>query len=111
MENPGTVQITPAYTSVTNSDVNIAFVVALQDENGVPYGVLGIDVTLNELSEQMKKQQLTYDGFMEFVDSNGVILISPIAEDINTNYTEDESYQQVGNYENVNIEKTIIIIK
>ena len=36
MENPGTVQITPAYTSVTNSDVNIAFVVALQDENGVP---------------------------------------------------------------------------
>ena len=105
MENPGTVQITPAYTSVTNSDVNIAFVVALQDENGVPYGVLGIDVTLNELSEQMKKQQLTYDGFMEFVDSNGVILISPIAEDINTNYTEDESYQQVGNYENVNIEK------
>ena len=93
IENPGTVQITPAYSSVTNSDVNIAFVVALQDENGLTYGVLGIDVTLSELSEQMKKQQLTYDGFMEFVDASGVILISPITENINTNEAEDESYQ------------------
>lgn len=111
IENPGTVQITPAYSSVTNSDVNIAFVVTLQDENGIAYGVVGIDVTLSELSEQMKKQQLTYDGFMEFVDASGVILISPIAEDINTNYTEDESYQQVGIYENVNIEKNDVYYK
>ena len=59
----------------------------------------------------MKKQQLTYDGFMEFVDASGVILISPIAEDINTNYTEDESYQQVGTYENVNIEKNDVYYK
>ncbi len=83
----------------------------MEDENGLTYGVLGIDVTLSELSEQMKKQQLTYDGFMEFVDASGVILISPIAEDINTNYTEDESYQQVGTYENVNIEKNDVYYK
>lgn len=105
MENPGTVQISPAYSSVTNSDINIAFVITLQDESGNPYGVVGIDVTLDELSEQIKTQQLSYNGYMEFVDEDGTILISPIEDHIYQAYESDASYKEIGTYENVTILK------
>jgi hypothetical protein len=61
-ENPGKVMRTAPYTSVTSLDVNIGIVRALLDEQGQVYGVVGIDITLNNLTDYIENMQRLYDS-------------------------------------------------
>lgn len=95
ISNPGTVQMSAAYPSVTNDDINIAFVTTLQNIEGEVYGVVGIDVTIKMLSEEVAKQTLSFDGYMEFVGENNVIVMTPLEDHLYQPYEEDLTYEFV----------------
>ncbi|MFA5054798.1 MAG: PAS domain S-box protein [Dehalococcoidia bacterium] len=73
-ENPGQVMITEPYESVTTTDINIGVVTALVGDNGEVYGVLGADITLNDLTEYMSDFEVGYQGHMLLTDENGTIV-------------------------------------
>lgn len=75
-ENNGKVVHTEPYKSVTINDVNIGITKGMYDENHQFYGVIGIDVTLKNLSEFIGNSILSYNGHLEIIDSNGIILAS-----------------------------------
>jgi response regulator RpfG family c-di-GMP phosphodiesterase len=95
LTKPDNVQITEAYASVTNTDINIGSVLAQKDEVGGIYGVIGMDVTIDELSNEMRKMVLKYDGYMEFWDSRGIVLISPTIEAMNKKKNDTKDYTEV----------------
>lgn len=72
--NPGKVMKTDAYPSVTINDVNIGFVKALVDKNGLVYGVVGIDVTLINLSNYIASFKTSPIGQIILTDKSGVLL-------------------------------------
>ncbi len=105
MRKPGSVQMTSAYSSLTNTDINIAFSITIQDEMNRPYGVVGIDVTLNELSKELSEMDLVFDGRMDIVDAAGTILISSFDNHINKKYNHDASYEKIGSYDGMLVER------
>jgi PAS domain S-box-containing protein len=77
-KHPGEVVMTDAYPSLTTSDVNIGFEKALTDEAGVVYGVVGIDVTLLNLTEVLDDFITSPPGTLLVVDGRGTVLASQI---------------------------------
>jgi two-component system sensor histidine kinase/response regulator len=75
-ENPGEVMRTPPYASVTSPDVNIGTVRALVDDKGQVYGVVGIDVTLINLTDYIENVKVGHKGFMVLLDKEGTFLAS-----------------------------------
>jgi signal transduction histidine kinase len=73
-ENPGNVVITDVYPSVTTADINIGIVKALLDEKGLFYGVVGIDITLNNLTDYISNFKVSPAGEIFLTDKNGVVL-------------------------------------
>ncbi|MBN1424081.1 PAS domain S-box protein [Candidatus Fermentibacteria bacterium] len=73
---PGEVMKTDAYPSLTTRDVNIGVVKALVDESGTVFGVVGIDVTLVNLTDYMHSFKIRPAGTVFLVDQNGVVLAS-----------------------------------
>ena len=75
-ENPGKVMITDPYRSVTSPDVNIGIVTALRDKQDSVYGVVGIDITLANLTEYINNVKVGHNGYMVLLDHNGTVLAS-----------------------------------
>ncbi len=73
-ENPGRVMITDPYRSVTTPDVNLGIVTALTDQENSLYGVIGADITLNNLTSYISSIHTWPGGEMILVDKNGIIL-------------------------------------
>jgi len=73
-ENPAEVMITDAYPSLTTSDVNIGIVKALVDTRGSFYGVVGVDITLNNLTDYIGNFKTSPAGKIFLTDRNGVVL-------------------------------------
>ncbi len=84
LDHPDGIQMTEPYPSITNPDINIATVLALKDHSGQVFGVIGMDVTIQDLSAEMNKVELSYDGSMEFLNSSGIVLFSPLEENLYT---------------------------
>jgi PAS domain S-box-containing protein len=74
--NPGSVMLTAPYASLTTPDINIGVVKALVDENGMVYGVVGMDVTLVKLTSFILSFPVHPAGTILLADPNGVILAS-----------------------------------
>jgi signal transduction histidine kinase/CheY-like chemotaxis protein len=72
--NPGEIKITDPYRSVTSPDVNIGIVKALLDEEDKIYGVVGIDITLANLTAYIQSVEVGHKGYMVLLDKNGTIL-------------------------------------
>ena len=75
-ENPGKVMKTEPYRSVTSPDVNVGIVTALRDEQGLVYGVVGIDITLIGLTDYIRQVKVGHDGYMVLLDHKGTVLAS-----------------------------------
>jgi signal transduction histidine kinase len=73
-ENPGKVMITDAYPSLTTADINIGIVKALVDEKGLFYGVVGIDITLNNLTDYIGNFKIKPAGKIFLTDGKGIVL-------------------------------------
>jgi methyl-accepting chemotaxis protein len=67
---------TTPYTSVTSLDVNIGVVAALLDEQGQVYGVVGIDITLDNLTDYIENVKVGRNGYMVLLDEDGMFLAS-----------------------------------
>ena len=76
-ENPGTVIRTPPFRSVTSPDISIGFVKAMVDPQESVYGVIGISITLKELTQYISNIKLDYNGHVALSDEKGTILASP----------------------------------
>ena len=75
-ENPGKAVRTTPYTSVTSLDVNIGVVTALLDEQGQVYGAVGIDITLDNLTDYIENVKVGRNGYMVLLDEDGMFLAS-----------------------------------
>ena len=73
-ENPENTVITDAYPSLTTPDINIGIVKALVDPNGLFYGVVGVDITLNNLRDYISNFRISPVGQTYLTDRTGVIL-------------------------------------
>lgn len=73
-KNPREAMITDAYPSLTTSDINIGIVKALIDENGLFYGVVGVDITLNNLTDYISNFKISPVGKIFLTDKNSVVL-------------------------------------
>jgi signal transduction histidine kinase len=74
LENPGEIVRTAPYSSVTTDDVNIGIVITIYDENETLLGVVGCDITLDELTDYIVSMGETNGGSMILVDGSGTIL-------------------------------------
>ena len=72
--NPGVVLETDAYPSVTTNDVNIGIVKALVDGAGDFYGVVGVDVTLANLTNYLLNFSVSPTGNLLLIDDAGTVL-------------------------------------
>jgi len=70
---PDRVVRTDFYSSVTTSDINTGFVRALVDDQGF-YGVVGIDVTIEDLGEYIRSYALRPAGTVLLLDRNGLVV-------------------------------------
>ena len=73
-ESPGKVMRTAPYRSVTSPDINIGIVTALVDEKGLVFGVVGIDITLANLTAYIRQVDVGRRGYMVLLDQNGTVL-------------------------------------
>jgi two-component system sensor histidine kinase/response regulator len=78
--NPGRVMRTEPYRSVTSPDINIGIVTALVDEQGRVYGVVGMDITLNDLTRYIDSVRVSRGGSCVLLDENGTFLAAREAE-------------------------------
>jgi PAS domain S-box-containing protein len=74
--NPGKIMRTAPYRSVTSSDINIGNVTSLLDDQGQFYGVVGIDVTLADLTKYIENVKVGRNGYMVLIDKGGTFLAS-----------------------------------
>jgi sigma-B regulation protein RsbU (phosphoserine phosphatase) len=96
-ENPGKITRTPPFRSVTTPDISIGFVKALLGIEGTPYGVIGVAITLSDLTEYVSKIELDYRGALFLLDEYGTIIAS---RDKSLLFTDLENYD-TGLYEKV----------
>ena len=75
-ENPGKIMITEPYRSITSPDINVGIVTALLDELAQVFGVVGIDITLANLTRYINQVKVGRHGFMLLLDQNGTVLAS-----------------------------------
>ncbi len=74
ISQPDQVMRTAPYRSVTTPDVNIGTVKALVDDQGIAYGVVGIDITLRSLTDYLANIPVGQGGYILLVDDNGLVL-------------------------------------
>lgn len=89
-DEPGAVKITDPYKSVTTEDINLGVVTALLDWKDDVYGVVGIDVTLKNLTEYLGQVDIGREGWIFLMDRNGTILVAKDHTLEMTNYFELE---------------------
>ncbi len=96
MAQPGTFAITDAYKPLTSNDIAVSAVIALMDGNK-PYGVVGVDVSLNYLAEVMSKIRVGENGYAFLFDKKGVLLTNPNPEKVFKKYNEVgyDVYEQI----------------
>lgn len=87
--NKNNISITEPYAALTTNDINIGNVAALIDKNNKVYGVIGIDVTLTNLSDFMKTLKLPYGGQLEVISDKGTILFNKEKKLLNKNVNTD----------------------
>ena len=88
ISNPGKVLLTEPYQSVTTKDQNIGIVTALQEEDGEIFGVVGVDVTLSNLTDFISGFKVGHSGQFLLTDENGIIIAN---QDENILFTNIEA--------------------
>ncbi len=74
--DPQKARRTDPYPSISTADINIAVVKALVDGNGRVFGVVGMDVTLTNLTQFIRRFHIRPQGKIYLLDREGVILAS-----------------------------------
>ncbi len=75
------VVITDPYSSLSMPDINIGIEKALVDENGKVFGVVGMDITLKNLTDYISNIKVGKNGRAILINKEGIILASPVRGD------------------------------
>lgn len=75
---PGTTVRTGAYYWAPDDVVLVSTVRAFADASGNPAGVVGVDVSLKQLTELVKTIKLGNSGYLMMVEANGNVLVDPV---------------------------------
>nr|WP_188867220.1 methyl-accepting chemotaxis protein [Pseudomonas asuensis] len=89
MENPGKTVRTSAYYWASDDAVLIGTVRTVDDAQGQPVGVLGLDVSLKQLTDLVKQIKLGHSGYLMLVENNGNVLVDPSNADHNFKSLKD----------------------
>lgn len=71
----------PSYDEAAN-EIVLSFAKASLNENGRPVGVVGLDMTIEALSDLAKDVDISENGIVRIVNSNGLFLTSPDERDV-----------------------------
>nr|GFB50835.1 hypothetical protein [Tanacetum cinerariifolium] len=93
---PGTTVRTGAYYWAPDDVSLIGTVHTVADASGAVVGVVGLDVSLKQLTELVKNIKLGHSGYLMLVEANGNVLVDPSdakhnfkpLADLGTNYAE-----------------------
>ena len=77
MANPGRVALTPAYYWAVDKVALMGVVRTLDEASGKPRGVLGLDISLKQLTDLVKTIKLGHSGYLMLVEGNGNVLVDP----------------------------------
>ncbi|MBA1205071.1 HAMP domain-containing protein [Pseudomonas capeferrum] len=77
MANPGKVVRTGAYYWAVDDAVLVSSVRSVANQLGNPGGVVNVDVSLNSLTELVRKIKLGESGYLLLVEKNGNVLVDP----------------------------------
>ncbi|XDY95193.1 methyl-accepting chemotaxis protein [Pseudomonas benzenivorans] len=77
MANQGQTVRTDAYYWAVDDAVLLASVRSIANALGNPGGVLGIDVSLNQLTDIVKGIKLGESGYLMLMENNGTVLVDP----------------------------------
>ncbi|WP_346936385.1 methyl-accepting chemotaxis protein [Clostridium sp.] len=83
MENKGQVVITPPYKSATTGE-NVVTVAKTIEKNNNAVGVIGLNVSLKNLSDGLSEIKVGNEGYMYVSDANGNLVAHPNKEIIGT---------------------------
>nr|WP_323113760.1 methyl-accepting chemotaxis protein [Pseudomonas guariconensis] len=90
MANPGKTVRTGAYYWAADDAVLVSTVRAVPNRLGTTGGVVNIDVSLNGLTEIVKKIKLGESGYLMLVESNGNVMVDP--RDASHNFKQLSSF-------------------
>ncbi|CAM4108700.1 Methyl-accepting chemotaxis protein PA2652 [Pseudomonas reidholzensis] len=90
MANPGKTVRTGAYYWAADDAVLVSTVRTVPNQLGSPGGVVNIDVTLNGLTDIVKKIKLGESGYLMLVESNGNVMVDP--RDASHNFKQLNSF-------------------
>lgn len=71
----------PAYDEASN-EIVLSFAKASLNENGRPVGVVGLDMTIEALSNLAEDVEISQNGIVRIVNANGLFLTSPDERDV-----------------------------
>ncbi|CAI8879332.1 methyl-accepting chemotaxis protein [Pseudomonas jessenii] len=77
MAAPGATVRTEAYYWAPDDVSLIGTVRTITDSSGTPVGVIGLDVSLKQLTELVKNIKLGKSGYLMLVEANGNVLVDP----------------------------------
>ncbi|TWC29249.1 methyl-accepting chemotaxis sensory transducer with Cache sensor [Pseudomonas sp. SJZ079] len=77
MANPGKTVRTEAYAWAADNAVLVGSVRSVTNTLGNPGGVIGIDVSLNQLTNIVKEIKLGASGYLMLMENNGTVLVDP----------------------------------
>ncbi|WP_315109572.1 methyl-accepting chemotaxis protein [Clostridium intestinale] len=94
IKNKGKVFYTSPYVDVATGQTVVSLVQTVED-NGTIVGVVGVDVSLERMTNVFESSKVGKDGYAYISDSNGVIIAHPNKEIVGT---EEASKLSVWNY-------------
>ncbi len=92
-KNPNTISVSPVYKSTNGSPV---LSIAHSAPKGAtsPYGVVGIDITLSDISQIIGSLHIGKEGAAALIQGDGVIIANPLDTTINFKKVKDD-YEKV----------------
>ncbi|MEG0260796.1 MAG: methyl-accepting chemotaxis protein, partial [Lysinibacillus sp.] len=82
LENPGQVHVTSAYAAAGAEGTIVSNVVTLE-RDGKPFGVLGVDVSLDGLTSIINDIKIGKNGYVMLIQEDGTILANPANPKLN----------------------------
>ena len=83
LETKGQVNISDPYYFPTDDTFGLSVVKTYNNEKGELFGVVGIDVGLNDMTDMIKQMNVGKSGYIILVDSKGVIIAHPLNAEYN----------------------------
>ena len=93
--NSDSAVMTDAYIDKITNKMVVSIVTRVKDSSGMTIGVVGEDISLDGLSEIVKKINMGGKGYGFIVDQNGIIIAHPKKELVGTNGLENEATKDI----------------